>query len=54
MEEKTKLKRNLTDEELDEAYEVKKRGKITLSFTSPDFFFKKFCYEVLAKQRKKK
>ncbi len=29
----------------------KKKRKITLSFTSPDFFFKKkFCYEVIVKQ----
>jgi hypothetical protein len=36
-----------------EAYEVKqKREKITLSFTSPDFFKKK--YEVIVKQKKKK
>ena len=30
----------------------KKRGKITLSFISPDFFKKKICYQVFAKQKK--
>ena len=30
----------------------KQERKITLSFTSPDFFLKKICYEVFAKQKK--
>ena len=32
----------------------KKKGKITLSFASPYFFLKFFCYEVFAKQKKDK
>ena len=31
----------------------KQERKITLSFTSPDFFLKKICYEVFAKQKKR-
>ena len=31
---------------------LKNKGKITLSFASPDFFFKISCYEVFAKQKK--
>jgi len=29
----------------------KKRLKFASSFTSPDFFFKFFCYEVIVKQK---
>jgi len=32
----------------------KKKGNFTSSFTSPDFFLKKICYEVIVKQKKTK